>query len=211
MKKPLHILLLIVAFTGTVSAQQTVKYVDSEQAFLNALGSNTELIITTDTLDFTTESLEVVIGEKENKPDQPQPESYWINYNGLVLYGYSNLTIKGLSTVNIISKNAFDDILSFEHCNGLNIQNLAIYHTPETCNGSVLALHFCDDISVTNSSLNGSGGIGADLIGTTQANFTNTDLFNNVFHPVYAVNSTDILFNECIPTSIGVVIWLNLN
>jgi len=113
MKKPLLILLLIVAFTGTVSAQQTVKYVDSEQAFLNALdflnalGSNTELIITTDTLDFTTENLEVVIGEKENKPDQPQPESYWINYNGLVLYGYSNLTIKGLSAVNIISENRY--------------------------------------------------------------------------------------------------------
>ena len=198
------IVILLISLKAYSSEVIVVKKVNSVKEFFQALGNNTEIIIECNTLDFTLENLEKELEFEETDEhwssfsslNYRRPQSYYL-VSGIVLYQYSNLIIRSETLVNIISKNSYDNILSFENCENISLKNIAIYHTPETCNGSVLKLLSSSKIKVNNCYLNGSGGIGVSLIGTDNAIFNNTEIFNNVFYAVYSINSNHIQFKNC--------------
>ena len=196
--KYLILLTLFIALSSNIYSQvgRNTKYVSNEIEFFLALDDNTEIVILTDTLNFTLEYLQRIVGIQGNYAIFPPTNSYHIDQKGLCLYGYNNLKIKGRKKVNIISVNNFDNIMTFKSCKGIELQNLDIFHTPKTCNGSVLSIYFSENITVHNCSLNGSGGIGVKLIGTDSVLFKNVEIFDNVFYAIYSYNSENILFDS---------------
>lgn len=181
-----------------------VKTVGNVKEFFEALGNNTEIIIECATLNFTLENLEKELSISSsyehlgtgNNPVKWESQSYYLA-SGIVLHQYENLTIRSKAFTNIISENDWDNILTFKKCKNITLENLSIFHTPETCNGSVLSLTSSNKIKVINCSLNGSGGIGANLVGSQNVTFTNVAIYNNVFYAVYSVNSKNINFIGC--------------
>ncbi|WP_299628294.1 right-handed parallel beta-helix repeat-containing protein [uncultured Tenacibaculum sp.] len=186
----------LLTFFNGFTQQKTVKRVHDILEFFNALQSNTEIIIETDTLNLTLDNVKKKIPLLNHKKATQKP-SYYIEENGIVLDGYSNLTIRGKKQTNIISFEEFEDILSFKNCTNLNLNNLSIYHVHETCTGYVLLLETCKDVTIQNTNLNGSGAIGAYLIDSENIKFNQSNLFRNAFHAVSAIHSENISFNEC--------------
>lgn len=197
------IALLISVSAFAVDINQSVK-VNSIKEFFNALDDNTEIIIQCDTLNFTLENLEKELGIKEtdqywglnDKPIKRELKSYFLSF-GIILKGYQNLIIRSEKHTDIISENSYDNILSFQHCKNIVLEGVSIFHTPSTCNGSVLSISLSSNLTINNCSLNGSGGIGTKLIGAHDVRFNNVNIFNNVFYAVYAINSSNVVFEEC--------------
>lgn len=175
------------------------KKVSTLKSFFQALDNNTEIIIEADTLNFTLEYLkkELQLSSDNSLTSLTRKRvgsSYYLANDGIVLHGYNNLKIKGKNKVNIISYSDTDDILTLRECSNVSIDNLAIFHKDDTCMGMVLSLLYSKNISITNSSLNGSGAIGAYLIGSEDIIFKNVALFNNAFHAISSINSKNINF-----------------
>lgn len=170
--------------------------VSSTEEFIKALNDNTEIIIQSDTIDLTTEKLEKLLGGQVAFDYQPTPKSCFVSSEGFVLYGYEDLTIRAERPVDLISDNDFDDILIFDHCSTIRLENLSVFHTNETCNGSVVSIMFSDRIHIRSCAFNGSGGIGMNIIGSKDISVEDSQIFNNVFHAVYAINAHQIRFYD---------------
>ena len=181
-----------------------IKEVNNEKEFFLALSNNTEIVILCDILDFSIENLKEVLNIEDSKEYvlsysdliERKNESYYLS-NGIVLHGYKNLKIRSKNHTEIIEKSEFGNILSFKNCKKITLENLSIFHTPETCNGSVLSLISSSHLKIINCSLNGSGGIGVNLIGTDNVTFNHVQIFNNVFYAVESINSLAIVFKNC--------------
>ncbi|SNR16254.1 right-handed parallel beta-helix repeat-containing protein [Tenacibaculum jejuense] len=195
-KNLFQVCVTLMVVTQGFSQQKTIKKVHNVIEFFNALNNNTEIVFETDILNLTLDTIKTKVPLLNRKKTTKKP-SYYIDDNGVVLEGYSNLTLHSNNGTNIISFEEHEDILSFKNCDNLNFNNLSIYHMDETCNGYVLLLETCKNVVIENTNLNGSGAIGAYLIDSENVNFLNTNLFRNAFHAVSAVNSKDINFNEC--------------
>jgi len=201
--KRLFILITLFISLNAFSIHKQIK-VKTVKAFFEALDNDTEIIVQSKILDFTFENLEKELNIKEEyehwtwteKPIKRTPRSYYLS-SGIVLYGYENLTIRSQEKTDIISNNSSDNILSFKNCKGITLNGFSIFHTPSTCNGSVLSILLSDNVRVKNCGLNGSGGIGANLIGANDVQFNNVEIFNNVFHAISSINSNKIEFNNC--------------
>ena len=179
------------------------KEVYDVKSFFEALDDNTKIIIATDTLNFTTSHVEkkIIIPkytyQQITNTNNKTKKSYFIEESGVVLYGYNNLTIIGKSSVSkIISYEAFDDILTLRNCTNINLENIAIEHVDEVCTGMVLSLIFNKNVHIKNCYLNGSGAIGAYVVGCDTISFTDTHIFKNAFHAIVAINSKNILFTN---------------
>ncbi|WP_167571770.1 right-handed parallel beta-helix repeat-containing protein [Aquimarina algiphila] len=177
--------------------------VSNVKEFFEALDNNTEIIVKCKVLDFTLENLEKELNIEnfyehwtDDEPYKLIPKSYFLA-SGIVLNGYENLIIRSVEHTDIISNNDFDNILSFKNCKEIILEGFSIFHTLPTCNGAVLSVLLSNNISINNCHLNGSGGIGATLIGTNNVKFNNVEIFNNVFYAIYTVNSTKIKFKDC--------------
>ncbi|WP_282088918.1 right-handed parallel beta-helix repeat-containing protein [Aquimarina algiphila] len=201
MKKYFIIITLFTSlYTYSFNKQVTVHNV---KEFFKALDNNTEIIVECETLNFTRENLEVELDIQnfyehwtDDEPYKSIPKSYYIA-SGIILNGYENLTIRSVEHTNIISNNEADRILTFKNCKRITLEGFSIYHTPATCNGAVLSILLSNNVFVNNCNLNGSGGIGANLIGADNITFNNVQIFNNVFYGIYAVNTTNTMFKDC--------------
>jgi len=81
----------------------------------------------------------------------------------LVISGVQGLRICGnVEKTEILTQPRYADVISFESCSGITLQNLTLGHSPEPglCAGGVLFLDSCEDVKVENSYLFGCGIIG---------------------------------------------------
>lgn len=195
MKIKFSFIIIILFFSINSYAQKNVN-ISSVEAFINALDNNTKINITVDTLNFSKENLEKITSNKLIKNYFNTKKGYTIDNSGLTLHGYNNLTIESKKNANIISNNPDDDILTFRNCTNINLVNLSLFHTVGVCGGLVLKLILSNTVQIENCNLNGSGAIGAYIVGTDNVNFNNVNLFNNNSHAVYSYNSKDIIFNN---------------
>ena len=175
---------------------QLEKRVSNVKEFINALDDNTTIIITADTLDFTSKNLEKIMGKKPYINYFEPAKTYFIYY-GLTIHGFKNLTIQGDNT-QIVSENPGDNILTFEDCENILLKNVALYHIDSyDCGGKVLCLLHSNTIKIDSVELNGSGACGAYLVNTDNAWFTNTVIYNNSENAISVFNAKNIHFNTC--------------
>ncbi|WP_299242901.1 right-handed parallel beta-helix repeat-containing protein [uncultured Aquimarina sp.] len=200
------LLILLISSLNAFSQERKIRTVNNIESFFQALDNDTEIIVEIDTLDFTSYKLSKNHGVKNfelatNKSKlfaSNEMKTFFVQAGeGLVLYGYSNLKIRSKNNLNIISHNEYDDILTFRNCNNISLEKISIFHTNPTCTGNVLSFYFSDDITLKESSLNGSGGIGLYLIGANKVTLEKTSIYNNAFNAISAINSKNVSFLNC--------------
>lgn len=191
----------IIFSLGSFSQNRVIKEINNVKDFFQALDDNTEIHIQSDTLDFSINNIkrsakitQYNIFELPNYRNIKN-KTFFIEGDNLVLNGFNNLKIVGTKTkTNIISYDSSQDILTFKKSNNISLENLAIWHKEENCTGLVFSLVFSNNVKLNRCDLNGSGAIGANLIGSDKVLFKNVNVFNNAFHGIYSFNSTRVKF-----------------
>lgn len=157
-------------------AQQEVR-VSTAEEFLKAIGPDTRILLDPELLDLST------------APDYGTGKSdyyYWQEeYDGpsLVITGVNNLTIAADSedrTVHTISAvPRYADVLSFEFCTNLTLENLTCGHTvePGYCMGGVLRFKECSNITIRNCGLYGCGILGVIAHGGENLQVLDSDIY----------------------------------
>ncbi|MGJ8549321.1 right-handed parallel beta-helix repeat-containing protein [Winogradskyella wichelsiae] len=211
MRKSIGFILIILNCFQVFSSEiKTIKKVNNVKEFFAALGHNTEVVITCETLDFTLENLEKELNIEETSefwasrvdPIKRVPQSYYLDY-GIVLYGFNNLTIRGEKNTNIISNDDYRVVLNFKKCNNIVLENLNIYHTPSDSKGGELFVSLSNDIIVNNCAFSGNTVYGVKLIGVNNATFNNCVISNKDFSAISVFNSFGVTFFNCEIYNIG--------
>ncbi|MCD4796997.1 MAG: hypothetical protein K8R49_07520 [Candidatus Cloacimonetes bacterium] len=76
----------------------------------------------------------------------------------ILFKGIENITVKGKGVVQLICTNMYDEILHFDSCNIVKIENISARHNElDECMGAVIKFSACDSIYITGCELNGCG------------------------------------------------------
>lgn len=179
------VFLLSIGLYKTYAQTIKTKYVSNLTEFINAVDHNTEIILTVSELDVTVVNAPSDL-QYNYEFDAPRDKNIlFINHpNGgtMLIRNIINLTIKSNEITKIFTKNTYDDVLKFENCEKINLENLILVHDPEAiqaCEGDVLHLVNTTNFYGNNLELNGSGRIG--LIATNSKNIVldNSQFYHN--------------------------------
>lgn len=168
MKKIFLILSFIVM---TLSAQAIKKYiVHDEVEFMKALGSNRVIVVDENTrldlsivLDNKATCKELGIGWFDCGIELSGPEHKIIsqsNYDGreLLLRYLENLSIEGRTGAEIVVDARYAEVLIFQWCKNVSLRNITLGHLIEgSCDGGVLELRNCENITIDHCDLFGCG------------------------------------------------------
>ncbi len=171
----------------------TVIKVNNALEFVEAIGSNRTI-----QLEGNTIYLSDISSSKSGNNYRFDQE-----YDGheLVIFDVSNLKIigLGLKPVKIITKPVYGDVLVFNNCSDILLENIDAGHGPEKggCTGGVLNFSDSKNISIKNSVLFGSGmeGITAEKI--KNLNCDNTIIRGCTYSIMTLNNCGEIKFNNC--------------
>ena len=144
-------LLLTLALPGAASAaEQKVVKAATAQAVLDALGSNTKIVLSDGTYDFS-------------KTDAKM----------FYLSDYENLTLSGTGKTKLVTSDGADDVVYAAQCSGLTIENCILGHElpPDTyCTVGVMEFYNCKNVTVRSCELYGCGLAGFDFVCCTGDN-----------------------------------------
>lgn len=179
-----------------IPKKRTKVYVDNTGDFFNNLHNDTEIILTMDTLNLSTQHIKQYLEQKEDYKDTYRTKKLLVD-NQLILSNFENLVIKSFNKTNIIVDNTQQNLLTFHKSKQIEIYNVKIFHLPTGyCRGEVFIFIDSEDIKVKNCELNGSGSVGLHLNNTTKVLVENFQIYNNSRNAVVLNNSNEILINE---------------
>ncbi len=190
--------------------------VTNEKEFLNALSSNRVIWVDTDILNIDTYLNEINVekhrlidknllikyyhGEKDLYFDF---ETYKIlglyNDKSLLIYGYSNIEIRGKNRmVDIVVNNPGTSVLDFNNCSNFLIDNINFYHKDvASCGGKVIIYNKCYNFHIQNVHFDGSGTIGSTIINSNNFNFLNCEFYKNSKYGITLDESSNINLKRC--------------
>ena len=104
----------------------------------------------------------------ESAPSSFDKGQRWLSFvdcwegKEVVVEGVDGLTLRGLGDVEIVVEPRAADVLRFENCSGLTLENLTLGHTtaPGVCTGDVLEFLSCSGITLSSVDLYGCGTYG---------------------------------------------------
>lgn len=191
------LILISIVITISISsangqANKVIK-VNSAQEFIEAIGPNRTIQLKGNT---------ILLSEI----DQSQKGKYFRfdkEFDGkeLVITGVNNLIIKGLGEepVEIITKPVYGDVIVFENCNNIRIENVDAGHGPEKggCTGGVFNFVNSNNITIHKSIMYGSG-----MEGISASDVTNLKCTNSTIHGcTYSIMSLSVCkefeFDNC--------------
>lgn len=186
-------LILFVVFASHLHAANGETIIASNvPEFLRAIGSNRTIILKPGDYDLSAYSGQA-------------GASYFFRdaYDGaeLVISEVANLTIRGegLQQVHLITKPQYGNVLVFEACADITLENIKAGHGPEKgyCTGGVLKLDRCANIIVRNCLLYGSGieGITAEQCASLQVQ--NTTITGCTYSIFSISECADVAFEAC--------------
>ncbi|WP_136465961.1 right-handed parallel beta-helix repeat-containing protein [Flagellimonas onchidii] len=120
----------------------------------------------------------------------------------LVIKKAYNLTITTHNSSNIILNQANDEVIRFDSLTNFKLQNLQIFHRPETNGGCgefapVITFYDAINIIVDNCKLNGSGTEGIYTNGIENLEIVNTEIFNCNKRGLSFENSKNVMVDNC--------------
>lgn len=205
--------LLLGMQTADAAKKQTVKRVTNAEEFIQALGSNTHILIPAYTVLKLTSAVEdeeiraaYNIGEfdtyYDNYEEYTTPRLGWADHfdgKELDIVGMSNLTIEGEGDMaGIIVEPRYAYVLSFFNCKDITLRNLTLGHTDTGyCQGGVVALRGCQNTVIEGCDLYGCGteGIGADRSKGLQCK--NTIIHDCSYQIMTLEHCNDFTFTRC--------------
>lgn len=119
----------------------------------------------------------------------------------LVIMNVSNLTIKGLGTnkVKITTKPEYGEVLIFENCNNITIENIYAGHGPRKglCSGGVFCFNNSKNIVINNCTMYGCGTCGIDGENVTGLKCNNSEIKGCSYGIVGLIKYNNVEFNDC--------------
>jgi hypothetical protein len=149
--------IFIFLFFNFAMAQKQI-VVKNTKEFILALDNNVTIIIDADQLDVSSTNLKKYI----QLIPANKAKSIKI-HNSIELNEIENLTIKGKKNTKLWSSVAIDDIMSFDNCKNIRLENITLVHQidkNDTCKGDVLQFSYSSNITLFNCNLDGSGRVG---------------------------------------------------
>lgn len=184
-------------------------YVGNLPEFLQALGSNRTLVVSSD-IEFE----DMLSSLHEFNPQfLPEEDIYDIeairkqkdhcfiydNFDGpqLILAGFQNLTIKGDgSLLRVRPRYAY--VLSFMNCSNITIEGLIMGHTDEGyCEGGVLYFEECKNVKINHCDLYGCGIEGIGAKNTEGLTMTRTKIRDCSYQIMTLQGCKDFTFEGC--------------
>lgn len=190
----LSVLLFSLVFASSAFAEQTVITVSTAEEFVNAIGSNTTIILAEGEYNLS----EIARGPLSSK------DKYWNRVHDgqeLIIENVTNLTIQGASPdCRIVVEPRYANVLKFMHCDNIKIENITAGHTPEegTCSGGVFYFSDCSDIQISNSHMFGCGAFGLSLFDVKGVNVENSSIYECTTGIMRIGDSENITFTNCI-------------
>lgn len=163
--------------TPVIAQPQTTVTVTTPDEFLAAIAPDTEIIVDAELMD---------LSQAANYGTGSGSFYRWVEtFDGPELYlsGVSNLTIRGSGedrTANVLSAvPRYANVLNFENCANILVQNLTAGHTqePGSCAGGVLAFINCQDVLVENCVLFGCGTLGVKAYNSKNMQIVRNEIY----------------------------------
>jgi len=181
------ITILFVAFISIMAAScksnsdndgNPVITVNNAEEFIKALGNDRTIILNnnegiywlTEAIDKLCETSDQLLygwNLMEGKSDISANRAF--DGSELSLFKIQNLIIRGADEgeyTKIYVSPRHADVLVFNYCTNITLENLQLGHYPEkgTCTGDVLSFSDCDGITISNCDLFGCGAIGIEAV-----------------------------------------------
>lgn len=181
---------------------ETFQYVevDSIDAFLAALGSNTIIYMQPGVYDLSAAS-------DYGREHADGPYTWLDAYDGyeLVIRHVDKLVISGASGLDgsevvFSAVSRYAEVLRFENCSGLNLSGFTAGHTqePGQCAGGVLEFDSCVDTQIANCRLYGCGVLGIQTENCDRLSAYGTEIFECSQGAVSSTSSRDLRFTNCV-------------
>lgn len=182
-------------FAGT----ETV-HVSTADEFINAIASNTYIVIDVPKIDLT---------EAKNYGKDAAEEYYYTDFsNGpcvwetvydgyqLAIGGVSNLHISGGE---IVTRPGYANVLSFWNCTDISLDNVTLGHDrePGSCCGGVVYLKSCSSVVLESCDLYGCGVTGVQTYDTYNLNVQNTRIHDCSYSAAEIDDSGTVNFIGC--------------
>lgn len=185
------------------TVEPTSVTVTNADEFLEAIGSNTEIIIDTDLIDFST---------AKEYGGAPHKYYRWVdNFDGpgLVIESVRHLTIRTKDRKpknhTISATPRYADVLYFSNCDDIVLDGFTAGHTkePGECVGGVLNFQNCTNVSVSNCGLFGCGILGVQAQGCTQISLRSCDIYECSYGGVSMSSTTGVKIDACTFRDLG--------
>ncbi len=167
--------------------------VDNANQFVDAIGSDRTIQLKGNTI-YLSEVDETKSGEKYIFEEE---------YDGheLVIFDVTNLKIIGATDnpVKIVTKPVYGDVIVFENCDNITIENVDAGHGPEKggCSGGVFNFINSKNITINKSILYGSGIEGITAQNVTYLKCNNTIIRGCTYSIITLNNCNNFEFNDC--------------
>lgn len=173
--------------------------VDSIDAFLAALGSNTIIVMQPGVYDLSAAS-------DYGREHADGPYTWLDAYDGyeLVIRHVDKLSIIGdvesSEEVILSAVPRYAEVLRFENCSGLILSSFTAGHTqePGQCAGGVLEFDSCTDTQIANCRLYGCGVLGIQTENCDRLSVYGTEIYECSSGAVSSVSSRDLRFINCV-------------
>lgn len=210
MKRLIFTLTAVMLFSFQGFAAQKRILVNTAEEFINALGSNREIVICNEEGLLLTPTIEKMIAEHKLKKydyGSRAPQDgimYEDEFDGptMVLAGIKNLTISSgdasrRSSIEVTPRYA--NVLGFIACDNLVFRNLLLGHTKEGyCTNGVLGFDGCNGITIDNCGLFGCGTEGIELRRCNNFRMNDSEIFQCAYHIMHLFGSSNCTFTNCV-------------
>ena len=178
-----------------------VTRVSTVDEFLAAIRPNATIELTAGDYDLSTASN---YGKESDNPNYSW-ESVWgekdeINAE-LVIRGVEGLTIRGvgMDKTTLAAVPRYANVIRFQSCPDLTVENLTAGHTTEPgfCSGGVLRLEACSDASVVACGLYGCGTIGVDAVDAIGLKVTDCKIYECSYEAVNLHTCRNVRIENC--------------
>lgn len=182
--------------------------VNTPEEFINALGSNREIVIghekgflLTPTIEAMIESEQLKLFDRSSHAKQ-DGVMYEMETDGpqLIISGLKNLSIRTNydERLSLEITPRYANVLTFIGCENIKLTNLQLGHTEEGyCTNGVLGFDNCRNITIDNCGLFGCGTEGVELRHSENFTMTGSEIFHCSYHIMHIWDSKGVKFLNC--------------
>ena len=149
--------------------------------FMQAIDSNTRILVSPGTYDFTGLTAASTLGCKID------------NINNLSIVG------AGTDNTEFINADRFKAILTFENCRNISVSGIRAGHSPQEyeCDAGVFYFNYCLGVNVDDCYLYGCGSSGINIYYSENISVDNTVITDCSLRAVCIDDSINVIFNRC--------------
>ncbi|MCQ2254351.1 MAG: right-handed parallel beta-helix repeat-containing protein [Bacteroidaceae bacterium] len=207
MKRALFTLAVLCMAIVALAAPKRI-IVNTPEEFINALGSNREIVIghekgflLTPTIEAMIESEQLKLFDRSSHAKQ-DGVMYEMETDGpqLIISGLKNLSIRTNydERLSLEVTPRYANVLTFIGCENIKLTNLQLGHTEEGyCTNGVLGFDNCRNITIDNCGLFGCGTEGVELRHSENFTMTGSEIFHCSYHIMHIWDSKNVKFLNC--------------